>query len=76
MLRTVLKRSASRGPTTRFFHGTPRAFVKVGDAIPPVDLMEGSPGNKVNLAAEFKKSGGKGVVIGVPAAFSQFLELC
>lgn len=35
--------------------------------------MEGSPGNKVNLAKEL--SSGKGVIIGVPAAFSEFLEL-
>jgi 2-Cys peroxiredoxin 5 len=32
-----------------------------------LDLVEDSPGNKVNLANELK---GKGVIIGVPAAFS------
>lgn len=37
--------------------------------MPDVDLVEGSPGNKVNLARELK---GKGLVIGVPAAFSTF----
>ncbi len=42
--------------------------VKVGDSIPNVDLFEDSPGNKVNLAKEL--SSGKGVIIGVPAAFS------
>jgi len=30
--------------------------------------MEGSPGNKVNLAEELRSS--KGLIIGVPAAFS------
>jgi len=44
-------------------------FVKAGDAIPDMEvLVEGSPGNKVNLAQELK--GKKGLIIGVPAAFS------
>ncbi|MCJ1450681.1 hypothetical protein MMC28_001014 [Mycoblastus sanguinarius] len=42
-------------------------MVKVGDKIPNVDLVEGSPGDKVNLSTELK---GKGLIIGVPAAFS------
>ncbi|KAI9796440.1 MAG: hypothetical protein M1825_000619 [Sarcosagium campestre] len=43
-------------------------MVKVGDSIPDLEvLQEGSPGTKVNLAKELK---GKGVIIGVPAAFS------
>ncbi|KAI9932755.1 hypothetical protein ASPWEDRAFT_22524 [Aspergillus wentii DTO 134E9] len=50
------------------FHQTAPAFVQKGDAIPDLDvLVENSPGNKVNLAKELK---GKGVIIGVPAAFS------
>ncbi|KAL2850952.1 thioredoxin peroxidase/alkyl hydroperoxide reductase [Aspergillus pseudodeflectus] len=50
------------------FHSTAPAFVQKGDAIPDLDvLVENSPGNKVNLAKELK---GKGVIIGVPAAFS------
>ncbi|KAF2819705.1 AhpC/TSA family protein [Ophiobolus disseminans] len=52
---------------TRFFHASAPAFVKVGDTLPNIDLVEGSPGNKVNLAKELT---GKGVIIGVPAAFS------
>ena len=52
---------------TRSFQSTAPAWVNVGDKLPDVDLMEDSPGNKVNLAKELK---GKGVVIGVPAAFS------
>ncbi|ORY07271.1 AhpC/TSA family protein [Clohesyomyces aquaticus] len=50
------------------FHSSAPAFVQVGDKLPQVDLMEGSPGNKVNLAQELSK--GKGLIIGVPAAFS------
>ncbi|KAK0517525.1 hypothetical protein JMJ35_000680 [Cladonia borealis] len=49
------------------FHTTTAKMVKVGDPIPSVELVEGSPGNKVNLANELK---GKGLIIGVPAAFS------
>lgn len=50
------------------FHKTAAAFVQKGDSIPDLDvLVENSPGNKVNLAKELQ---GKGVVIGVPAAFS------
>ncbi|PVH97289.1 Redoxin [Periconia macrospinosa] len=52
----------------RLFHQSPPAFVKVGDKIPNVELMEGSPGNKVNIADELKT--GKGLIVGVPAAFS------
>jgi 2-Cys peroxiredoxin 5 len=33
----------------------------VGDAIPDVELMEDSPGNKVSLAKELK---GNGLIIG------------
>jgi len=58
--------------TTRFtapFSTTPRPFVKVGDSIPDLDvLVENTPGNKVNLAEVLGK--GKGLIIGVPAAFS------
>jgi hypothetical protein len=45
----------------RFFHASAPVFVKVGDKLPNVDLVEGSPGNKVNLASELT---GKGLVIG------------
>ena len=43
------------------FHSTAPAFVKVGDKIPDVELMEGSPGNKVSIAKELK---GNGLIIG------------
>ncbi|KAH9827569.1 peroxiredoxin [Teratosphaeria destructans] len=52
----------------RAFHGSPRCFVEVGDAVPDIELREGSPGNKVSIAKEAAK--GKGLIIGVPAAFS------
>jgi len=54
-------------PSTRLFHSSPAIMVKVGDSIPSVELMEGSPGNKIDLA---KTLTGKGLIIGVPAAFS------
>ncbi|OQO01819.1 hypothetical protein B0A48_12292 [Cryoendolithus antarcticus] len=54
--------------STRTSHATPRPLIKVGDAIPDVELMEASPGNKVTLSREL--ASGKGLIIGVPAAFS------
>lgn len=50
------------------FIATNHQQVKQGDSVPNVDLFEDSPGNKVNLADEL--SSGKGLIIGVPAAFS------
>ncbi|KAK1335506.1 hypothetical protein QTO34_003292 [Cnephaeus nilssonii] len=44
------------------------APIKVGDAIPSVVVFEGQPGNKVDLAELFK--GKKGVLFGVPGAFT------
>lgn len=59
------------GVQSALFHTTRPAFVKVGDALPDLDvLVEGSPGNKVNLAKELQ---GKGLIIGTPAAFSTSL---
>lgn len=43
-------------------------MVKVGDSIPDIELMEDSPGNKVSIPKVLK---GKGLIIGVPAAFSK-----
>lgn len=43
--------------------------VKAGDSIPNVELLEGAPDKKVNLAQEL--SSGKGLIIQVPAAFSK-----
>ncbi|KIW05586.1 uncharacterized protein PV09_03461 [Verruconis gallopava] len=69
-LRTSSARVLARQPLMprAGFHASATRFVKVGDAVPDVELMESSPGNKVNLAAELKS--GKGLIIGVPAAFS------
>lgn len=53
----------------RSFHASRPAFVKVGQEVPDLEvLVEDSPGNKVNLAEEFKN--GDGIIIGVPGAFS------
>ena len=41
-------------------------MIQVGDPVPSVELVEGKPENKVNLAKEL----GTGLIIGVPAAFS------
>lgn len=46
-------------------------MVKVGDSIPNVELTEGNPGGKVNLATEL--ASGEGIIIGVPAAFSKMI---
>ncbi|KAI5793891.1 AhpC/TSA family protein [Peziza echinospora] len=57
----------SIGASARLFHSSPRPLIKVGDAIPDVEVQEGSPGNKLSIAKELK---GKALIIGVPAAFS------
>ena len=54
----------------RAFHPTTANMVKAGDSIPNVDLVEGSPGDKVNLSKEL--ASGKGLIIGVPAAYSKY----
>ncbi|KEY67887.1 hypothetical protein S7711_02098 [Stachybotrys chartarum IBT 7711] len=55
-------------PAVRAFHATPRAFVKVGDELPKIELLEESASNKVNLAEEFQVA--NGYIIGVPGAFT------
>lgn len=72
LLLRILPRSTLTSPAVprRLFSTTSPAFVNRGDAIPDLDLVEGSPGNKVNLAKELK---GKGLIIGVPAAFSTYI---
>ena len=53
----------------RRFHAARPLLVKVGQEVPDLEvLVEGSPGNKVNLAEEFQKA--DGLIIGVPGAFS------
>ncbi|KAI4198094.1 MAG: hypothetical protein LQ346_002835 [Caloplaca aetnensis] len=65
--RTFLRVLPRSTRTLRTFSTSFPALVKVGDRIPDLELVEGSPGNKVNLSKELQ---GKGVVIGVPAAFT------
>jgi 2-Cys peroxiredoxin 5 len=74
MLRTALRRVPRAAPSAlsarASFHSTPRAFVKVGDAVPAVEapLYEKSAGNKVSLAEEFETA--NGYIVGVPGAFT------
>jgi len=63
------QRTAAKARGFAAFHTSRPTLVRVGDKIPDLAvLVENSPGNKVNLADEFKK--GDGLIIGVPAAFS------
>merc|ERR1711997_731814 len=58
----------SKSIITSHFSTTKMAPVQVGDAVPNVDLFEGTPGDKVNLAEVCKE--GKVVIFGVPGAFT------
>jgi len=58
--------SSAQTPS-RNFHASRVDSVQVNDAIPNVELMENSPVNKVSIGKELK---GKGLIIGIPAAFS------
>jgi 2-Cys peroxiredoxin 5 len=42
--------------------------IEVGDKLPSIELQEGSPGNKVNLAELF--AGKRGILFAVPGAFT------
>ncbi|KAK3321663.1 redoxin [Apodospora peruviana] len=66
----MMTRLATPSAAARSFHSTRPAFIKVGDPLPDLDvLMEDTPGHKVNLAEEAKKSNNM-ILLGVPAAFS------
>lgn len=66
---SMAARASAAPATARGFHTTRRSLVQVGDSLPNLEVLcEASPGNKVNLLDEFKST--KGLVIGVPAAFS------
>jgi len=55
----------------RLFQSSACARVQVGDELPAIKLVENSPGNTVDVREEIAKTGlGKGLIIGVPAAFS------
>jgi len=65
-------RLPTRLNTSAKFSTSSRSFVKIGDSLPDLDvLVENSPGNKVNLGIS-SLAKGKGLIIGVPAAFSRF----
>ncbi|KAL2176731.1 Redoxin-domain-containing protein [Thermothelomyces heterothallicus CBS 202.75] len=70
---TASRRAAvlgSAAPRVSQFHSTARVLIKPGDPLPDTDaLMEGTPGQRVNLAEEAKKYNSM-LLIGVPAAFS------
>lgn len=66
--RTPLRASAP-AVARRGFRTTRPAWIRPGDTIPAIELMEDTPGTKVNLAREIEKSG-DALIIGVPAAFS------
>merc|ERR1719325_324595 len=53
---------------TRHLSTTRSTPIQVGDSIPSVDLFEGAPNNKVNLADVCKE--GKFIIFGVPGAFT------
>jgi 2-Cys peroxiredoxin 5 len=42
--------------------------IQVGDKLPSIELQEGSPGNKINLAELF--AGKRGILFAVPGAFT------
>ncbi|KAJ7307504.1 hypothetical protein JRQ81_009527 [Phrynocephalus forsythii] len=56
--------------TWRAFGSTAPAMaaLKVGDKLPSVEVYEGDPSTKVNIASLFK--GKKGILFGVPGAFT------
>ena len=76
IVRPAIRHGLTTVSRSRQFHTSPLACVKVGDRLPDLAdvLMEDSPENKINLAQEL--SNGKGLIIGVPAAFSKLLGRC
>jgi len=54
----------------RYFHSSSVVSmpIKVGDKVPSVELFEGNPGNKVNIADAVK--GKKAIIFGVPGSFT------
>ncbi|TGZ81233.1 Redoxin [Ascodesmis nigricans] len=67
MLNTLKLSAAS--PLKRGFQTSAIRNIKAGEAFPDAELVEDSPGNKINLSSALKKHD-KAIVVGVPAAFS------
>merc|ERR1712029_637301 len=66
---TTLSNSISKKIFRSFSSTTIKmAPIAVGDSVPSIDLFEGAPDKKVNLAEECKS--GKHVIFGVPGAFT------
>ncbi|KAM9133105.1 peroxiredoxin-5, mitochondrial [Pangshura tecta] len=63
-----LPSSKPRGTRSFGVRAAAMAPVKVGDKLPSVEVYEGDPGTKVDVAALFK--GKKGILFGVPGAFT------
>ena len=70
LINRAIPRLSAIKQTVRPFHATAFNMVKQGDAIPSVELFETTPGTKVDLSKELT---GKGVIVGVPAAFSMYI---
>jgi len=78
LINTILANNTAKNPIPIFsLKGKERKktikMVKEGDSIPSVPLTEKEPGNKVDLSKEL--GSGKGLIIGVPAAFSTYSHL-
>ncbi|KAJ1108532.1 hypothetical protein NDU88_005908 [Pleurodeles waltl] len=68
-LRSLLVLKAVRSASRSFVASRAMsAQLQVGDAVPAVEVYEGEPGNKVNVAEIFKDK--KGILFGVPGAFT------
>lgn len=68
MLRTFQRLPLARPAASRGLAFSRPALAKVGDKLPSVDLHDGSPANKVNIATLL--AGKKAVVVGLPGAFT------
>ncbi|XP_053134118.1 peroxiredoxin-5, mitochondrial [Hemicordylus capensis] len=66
----LLTRGNPAGRSSRGLSSSSSAMapLKVGDKLPNVEVYEGDPGTKVNVASLFK--GKKGILFGVPGAFT------
>ncbi|XP_020630178.1 peroxiredoxin-5, mitochondrial-like [Orbicella faveolata] len=70
MNRSIARLGGIASVISRGFRSTASAAmpIKVGDKLPSIQVMEGTPGDKVNVASLF--AGKKGVLFAVPGAFT------